>query len=84
MKKIDEFIKLVSTELFYACDTAGWYWKEYKINTYADKDDLINVSAIINNPSAKNETSTAKIIGFEERRKYFDLMKIIFDYENCK
>lgn len=84
MKKVDEFIKLVSIELFYACDTAGWYWKEYKINTYADKDDLINVSALINNPSAKNVTSTYKVLGFEERRKYHDLMKIIFDYENCK
>lgn len=84
MKKVNEFIKLVSTELFYACDTAGWYWKEYKINTFADKDYLINVSAIINNPSAKNVTSTTNIRGYSERRKYYDLMKIIFDYENCK
>lgn len=83
MKKINELVSKVSTDIYYACDSAGWYWQKNKINQYADKDDIIGVSAKVNNPSATNTTSTSRINGFEERKKFYDLMKIILDYENC-
>jgi len=83
MKKVNELVSKVSTDIYYACDSAGWYWQKNKINQYADKDDIIGVSAKVNNPSATNTTSTSRINGFEERKKFYDLMKIILDYENC-
>jgi predicted chitinase len=84
MKKIDDFAKLLSTDINYACDSAGWYWNKANINAYADKDDIINVSAKVNNPSAVNTSSTEKINGYKERKLYYDLLKIIFNYNECK
>ena len=30
-----------------------------------------------------NTTNIGEINGYDERKKFYDLMKIIFDYENC-
>ena len=84
MDKVDELVSKISTDMYYACDSAGWYWWKNKINEYADKDDIIGVSAKVNNPSAVNTTSTANINGYKARNKFYILLKDIFDYENCK
>lgn len=84
MKKVNEIASKISTDMFYACDAAGWYWWKNKINDYADKDNIIGVSALVNNPSAKDKKTSDGINGYDERKKYYDLLKIIFDYENCK
>ena len=83
MNKVDELVLKISTDIYYACDSAGWYWSKNKINEYADKDDILGVSAKINNPSAINKRTSESINGYEERKKYYELLKIIFDYENC-
>lgn len=84
MDKVNELVTKVSTDMYTACDSAGWYWWKNKINDYADKDDIIGVSALVNNPSAKGKKTSDGINGYEKRRKYCDLLKIIFEYENCK
>ena len=84
MKKVDELVSKISTDMYYACDSAGWYWWKNKIYEYADKDDIIGVSAKVNNPSAANTTSIDKINGYEDRHKFYLYLKEIFDYENCK
>ncbi|KAB5625776.1 glycoside hydrolase family 19 protein [Pseudomonas putida] len=39
---------LVSTDPFLAVDVAGWFWDSRKLNTYADKDDVKEVTRRIN------------------------------------
>ena len=84
MKKVDELASKISTDMYYACDAAGWYWEKCNINKYADDDDIIGVSAKVNNPSAVDTTSTNKIRAYDDRYKFYIMLKNIFDYENCK
>lgn len=75
-----DFAKSISTDLFLACDSAGWYWKKNNINKYADLDDIRKVSAKVNNPSA-SENTTGVINGLDDRTKIYKLLKPIFNYE---
>lgn len=84
MAGVDELAKKISTDIYYAADSAGWYWSDNNINEYADKDSIIGVSAKVNNPEAKDQKTSDGINGFSDREKYYNLLKIIFDYENCK
>ncbi len=84
MQDVDELASKISTGMYYACDAAGWYWHINGINEYADNDDIIGVSAKVNAPSAKKQKTSEGINGFDNRKKYYELLKIIFDYENCK
>ncbi|MFC6096703.1 hypothetical protein ACFPVY_08585 [Flavobacterium qiangtangense] len=84
MEGVNELAKKISTDIYYAADSAGWYWNDNNINEYADKDNIIGVSAKVNNPSAKDQKTSDGINGFSDREKYYNLLKIIFDYENCK
>ncbi|MFL9485423.1 hypothetical protein ACI6Q2_21755 [Chitinophagaceae bacterium LWZ2-11] len=77
------FCKKLSTEMKYACDSAGWNWKfdgvpsvGKDINLLADKDDVLLVSRAINgNVTTPN--------GFENRKKYTTLLKTIMKYDEC-
>jgi predicted chitinase len=84
MEGVNELAKKMSTDIYYAADSAGSYWNDNKINEYADKDSIIGVSAKVNNPDAKDQKTSDGINGFSDREKYYNLLKIIFDYENCK
>ena len=84
MEGVNELAKKISTDIYYAADSAGWYWNDNYINEYADKDSIIGVSAKVNNPNAKDQKTSDGINGFSDREKYYNLLKIIFDYENCK
>lgn len=83
MKKVDELAVKISTDLYYACDSAGWYWWKNKINQYADKDDIVGVSAKVNKPTAINTTDTNQIVGYDNRYKFYLLLKEILNYEKC-
>jgi predicted chitinase len=80
MTAFNDFVKSISIDLFFACDSAGWYWQKNNINKYADLDDIRKVSAKINNPSA-SENSTGTINGLKERTEIYNLLKPIFEYE---
>ena len=41
------------------------------------------MATLVNNPSAKNVKSTENINGYDDRKKFSDLIKIVFNYENC-
>lgn len=86
MEKFENFVKLLSTSIYWACDSAGWYWNKTKLNNFASDDEnaIIIVSAKVNNPSASDSPSGAGINQLTERKHYFELLKQIFDYENCK
>lgn len=85
-KELSEFVPKVASNLEFAIKSAAWYWQKNNINQYADKDDLERVSAAINYPNLlnKKEFNSDEINGLTERKKTYDLMKIIFNYENCK
>ena len=81
MEEVNELAKKISTEMYHACNAAGWYWDKNKINNSADKNDIFEVSKKVNNPTAKNESS---IVGFQKRKFYRDILLKIFNYyENC-
>lgn len=67
------FAKKLSTELHYACDSAGWFWDREELNKLADADNVAKVTAKINGGDT----------GLVERKKYTNDLKIIFDYEKC-
>jgi predicted chitinase len=84
MKKVNELVTKISTDMYYACDAAGWYWWKNKIYEYADEDDIIGVSAKVNNPSSSSNSSAEGIGSFKERKEYYELLKIVFNYEECQ
>jgi hypothetical protein len=86
MSKFEDFVKLLSISIYWACDSAGWYWNKTKLNKFANDDEnaIIVVSAKVNNPSASENPTGTGINGLDDRKKYFELLKQIFDYENCK
>lgn len=73
LSTLKTFAKKLSTELKYACDSAGWFWDIKNINKLADGDNVAKVTAIINGGDT----------GLTERTKYTNDLKIILDYENC-
>lgn len=82
--KLVPFASLVATNLEYAFNSAGWYWKnEDKVNAIgidmniaADQDNTLHVSQGING-KVKHPN------GLAERIKYVSDLKKIMKYENC-
>lgn len=83
-EKLIPFTSLVATNLEYAFDSAGWYWKNIDkvnaigidMNIAADSDNTLYVSQGING-KVKNPN------GLKERIKYVADLKKIMKYENC-
>ncbi|MBE8725812.1 hypothetical protein [Flavobacterium hungaricum] len=73
LNTLKTFAKKLSTELHYACDSAGWFWDRKDLNKFADEDNVTKVTKIINGGDK----------GLTERKKYTSDLKIIFDYEKC-
>jgi predicted chitinase len=73
LSTLKTFAKKLSTELYYACDSAGWFWDREEINKLADQDNVAKITAKINGGDT----------GLTERNKYANDLKIIFDYEKC-
>lgn len=86
MNEFNEFVKLLSTSIYWACDSAGWYWNKQELNTHATDDEnaIVVVSAKVNNPGASTKSNANGINQFTERKMYYEYLKEIFDYENCK
>lgn len=51
-----------------ACLSAGWYWDTRNLNTYADRDDILTITRIIN----------GGLNGLADRQDYLDRAKSIF------
>lgn len=84
MNLVNSLAVKVSKEMFYAIDSAGWYWNKNNLNKFADLDDFKSISALVNNPSAKKDNkSTEDINGYESRKEFYIILKEIFNYENC-
>lgn len=73
LNTLKKFTKKLSTDLHYACDSAGWFWNRENLNKLADEDNVTKVTKIINGGDN----------GLTERKKYTSDLKIIFDYEKC-
>ncbi len=79
------FVPKVAKSMKLACQGSGWYWEKLEINIYADKNEILNVSAAINRPLAiTDKTEIDNIKGLSDRKKYYELLKTIMDYEKCK
>ncbi|SEH37267.1 Predicted chitinase [Chryseobacterium culicis] len=82
--KLIPFAQLLATNVEYAFDSAGWYWKNddkvnaigVNMNVAADQDNTLYVSQGING-KVKHPN------GLEERIKYVADLKKIMKYENC-
>jgi len=51
-----------------ACFSAGWYWGKNNLNTYADNDDILTITQIINGGDN----------GLDQRQEYLDRAKGVF------
>jgi predicted chitinase len=77
---LDAFVRKTTTEMHFAVYSSGAYWGRYRINQTADGDDILKVSARVNNPSA---TTDKGVNGAEERTKHYNKLKEIFEYDRC-
>jgi len=86
MKEFNQFINLLATSMYWAFDSAVWYWNKQELNIHATENEntIVVVSAKINNTSASKKSTTNGINQFKERKMYYESLKEIFDYENCK
>ncbi|AKK71410.1 hypothetical protein OK18_01040 [Chryseobacterium gallinarum] len=83
-EKLIPFAKLLATNIEYAFDSAGWYWKNddevnaigVNMNLAADQDNTLYVSQGINGKVRSPN-------GLKERIKYVADLKEIMKYENC-
>jgi len=83
--ELKKFVPTIAKVMKMTCQGSAWYWDKLKINQYADKDGVINVSAAINLPAAlKNSNKINSINGLDKRKLYTSLFKLAMDYENCK
>lgn len=89
--QLTAFVPNVAKKLEYAVRSGGWYWTDAdqsmkNINEFADLDDIEKVSAAINHPSILHDKKldTGKINGYAKRKEYYEYLKTIFNYENCK
>jgi predicted chitinase len=73
-KKLRAFAAEITTDLYHACNSAGWFWNLNKINLLADQDNVAVVTKIINGGDN----------GLTERATYTKDLKTIFGYEKCK
>lgn len=81
-----EFVPTLSTSIITAISASAWYWNKEKINQHANVDDVVNVSAAINYPTAidGSENEISGINGLAERKLFTNLTKAAFNYEECK
>lgn len=77
---LENFSLKLSDELFYAFDSAGWYWRKNKINKYADEDNVNLVSKKVNLPYGRIED----VLGLAQRDRYTKKLKKALNYEKCK
>lgn len=83
--ELKKFAPKVATSMELACAGSAWYWKNKNLNKYADLDNVVKVSAAINYPKALNgkESDVAHINGLAERKRFVNLLKDIFKYDEC-
>ena len=60
--------EIISDNVEYSADVAGWFWDKKGLNKHADNDDLLTITRRVN----------GGINGLEDRREYFDRAKIVF------
>ena len=83
--ELEFVVSKVAKELDFAKLTSSWYLKQSKIKEYFNEEiSVLNVSACINRPKSLIDKKYDEMNGIPDREKYFDLLKQIFDYENCK
>lgn len=72
MEQVKKFAPKVATDIHYAVDSAGWFWKKNKLNEIADTDDVRAVSVKVNGGTN----------GLPEREYYTKLFKEVMKYDN--
>lgn len=71
-----------STEM--AAKSAAWYLNAQNIQKYFNEDNVNNVSAAINYPTALKTKNYSSMNGLDERQHYFELFKEVLSYDECK
>lgn len=71
----------VADDMDLAILVSCYFWKETNLNKYADKDDLFNISKLVNLPTARKST---QINGYSDREKYLEKFKSAFNQHKCK
>lgn len=74
MNDLKEFAKKLSTDIVYAVDAAGWWWKRNNINEDADKDDVKKVTLKVNGGTN----------ALTKRKDYTNMFKDAMNFKDCK
>lgn len=83
--ELEAFVPKVAKELDYAKSTSSWFLNKSKIKEYFDEEEsVLNVSACINRPKSLIDKKYDEMYGITERKMYFEYLKQVFNYENCK
>ena len=66
----------IATDPQYASDAGGWFWDTKNLNKYADQDDILKVSTVINGVNK----ITREPNGFDDRKQRLAIAKQILIY----
>jgi hypothetical protein len=82
--ELKEFVPKVASSIEIATKSTVWYINSSKIKDYFNEETVDNVTAAINYPKALITKNYDPIFGMKDRRLYFNLLKKIINYDECK
>ncbi|WP_404812533.1 hypothetical protein ACIRNY_02880 [Capnocytophaga canimorsus] len=86
-KDLEYFCPKIAKKLEMASKSAVWYLNNVNVKEYfefSDEKGVEKVSAKINRPKSITDGRYDKINGMNERKKFFNLLKDIMPYGDCK
>lgn len=82
--ELKAFVPKLASSLEMGAKSAVWYLNKLGIQKYFAEDSVDNVSALINYPTALRTKNYDPINGMTDRRLFFNLLKEILNYDECK
>ncbi len=82
--ELEKFTKTIANNIEFAAKSASWYLNTSKFKNYFSEEVVDNTTASINYPKALITKNYDPIYGMKERRLYFNLLKQILNYDECK
>lgn len=83
-EELKKLVPKLASSTEFAAKAAVWYLNTLKVQKYINDDTVDRVIALINYPKALETGNYAPIHGMPERKKFFNLLKEILNYEECK
>lgn len=81
--ELKQFVRKIASSIEYAAKAAVWYLNSQNVQKYFNDDFVERVTAAINYPKALETKNYAPINGLTDRKKFFNMLMDIMNYEEC-